>query len=396
MNASGHVGLVAAYAAAAALAAWGLPEVAEGMTATEGVLAGAGMFVAAALAHEAIAQRRTTGALRREVRKLQKIQAANATKLERAGREVASLRNALGVENTESDADLIGEMRVIRGLLKKITDRSAVSQEIRDGAAIPRAVAAARVAGRLSAEQILEITRAGLENNRVDLYLQAIVSLPQRKVRFYEVFSRIRNDAGNVIVPEQYLSLVEDSGMISALDNLLLFRCVQLVRRARRDKADVGVFVNLSAQALLDEEFFPQFLEFLERNAEMSESLVFEMSQVDAANPGVAANLGVLRRAGFAFSLDKVDSLELDFDDLARRNFRFVKIEARKLLSQDVQQSMTIHMADLKEAMKRAGLDLIAEKVEEEDEVLGLLDFNVDYGQGYLFGEPRPARDVPA
>ena len=396
MNASGHVGLVAAYAAAAALAAWGLPEVAEGMTATEGVLAGAGMFVAAALAHEAIAQRRTTGALRREVRKLQKIQAANATKLERAGREVASLRNALGVENTESDADLIGEMRVIRGLLKKITDRSAVSQEIRDGAAIPRAVAAARVAGRLSAEQILEITRAGLENNRVDLYLQAIVSLPQRKVRFYEVFSRIRNDAGNVIVPEQYLSLVEDSGMISALDNLLLFRCVQLVRRARRDKADVGVFVNLSAQALLDEEFFPQFLEFLERNAEMSESLVFEMSQVDAANPGVAANLGVLRRAGFAFSLDKVDSLELDFDDLARRNFRFVKIEARKLLSQDVQQSMTIHMADLKEAMKRAGLDLIAEKVEEEDEVLGLLDFNVDYGQGYLFGEPRPARHVPA
>jgi cyclic-di-GMP phosphodiesterase TipF (flagellum assembly factor) len=38
-------------------------------------------------------------------------------------------------------------------------------------------------------------------------------------------------------------------------------------------------------------------------------------------------------------------------------------------------------------------MDLIAEKVEEENEVLGLLEFNVDYGQGFLFGEPRPARD---
>ncbi|MDA0654299.1 MAG: EAL domain-containing protein [Proteobacteria bacterium] len=395
MNAAGHIAVAAAYGMAAAGVGWGLPLVAAGVSGAEAVLAGAGMFVAAALAHEALARRRATDGVRRDMQKLQKAQAANTAKLERAERELASLRRALGVVNAESDADLIGEMRVIRSLLKKITDRSAASQEVRDGAAIPRAVAAERVAGRLSAEQILEITRAGLENNRVDLYLQSIVSLPQRKVRFYEVFSRIRNDAGNVIVPEQYLSLVEDSGMISALDNLLLFRCVQLVRRARRDNADVGVFVNLSAQALLDEEFFPQFLEFLERNAEMSESLVFEMSQVDAANPGVAANLGVLRRAGFAFSLDKVDSLDLDFDDLARRNFRFVKIEARKLLSQDVQQRMTIHMADLKEAMKRAGLELIAEKVEEEDEVLGLLDFNVDYGQGFLFGEPRPALDTP-
>ena len=56
---------------------------------------------------------------------------------------------------------------------------------------------------------------------------------------------------------------------------------------------------------------------------------------------------------------------------------------------------MPIHIADLKEAMKRAGIDLIAEKVEQEPEVVGLLEFNVDFGQGFLFCEPMPVRDQP-
>ena len=42
--------------------------------------------------------------------------------------------------------------------------------------------------------------------------------------------------------------------------------------------------------------------------------------------------------------------------------------------------------------MKRSGVDLIAEKVETEQIVIDLLDYNIDYGQGYLFGEPQPSQ----
>ena len=164
--------------------------------------------------------------------------------------------------------------------------------------------------------------------------------------------------------------------------------------RARRDKLDVGFFCNLSRYALSDRQFFPQFVEFLERNPELSESLVFEMRQADVDDDELSVNLARLRKLGFAFSMDAVASLDLDFDDLARRFFRFVKIEASKLLSEEAQKHFSVHVADLKEAMKRAGIDLIAEKVEEEDEVLGLLEFNVDFGQGFLFGEPRPLQEA--
>ncbi|HCX66812.1 MAG TPA: diguanylate phosphodiesterase, partial [Rhodobiaceae bacterium] len=52
-----------------------------------------------------------------------------------------------------------------------------------------------------------------------------------------------------------------------------------------------------------------------------------------------------------------------------------------------------IHAADLKELLKRNGIQLIVDKIENEREVVDVLDYDVEFGQGYLFGEPRPVRE---
>ena len=48
-----------------------------------------------------------------------------------------------------------------------------------------------------------------------------------------------------------------------------------------------------------------------------------------------------------------------------------------------------IDVALLKRTMDLHGIDLIVEKLEEEQNLIELLDYRIDYGQGYLFGEPR-------
>jgi cyclic-di-GMP phosphodiesterase TipF (flagellum assembly factor) len=53
-----------------------------------------------------------------------------------------------------------------------------------------------------------------------------------------------------------------------------------------------------------------------------------------------------------------------------------------------------IHVADWSERLKRAGIELIATKVEEESQVLALMELNVTLAQGYLLGEPRPLREA--
>ena len=239
---------------------------------------------------------------------------------------------------------------------------------------------------------MLDITRRALEDNRVDLYIQPVVNLPQRQVRFYEAFSRVRHEDGGIILPEQYIPIATESGLISTIDNLLLFRCVQLIRRVHRDQSNLGFFCNISRHSLTDLEFFSQFVDFLEHNIELAGVLNFEFGQDDLALSEVKANLERLARLGYTFSIDRVKSLKLDITGLSRRGVRFVKVGVDTLLSERHQATAPVHINDLSDAMKRAEIDLIAEKVELEATVIDLIDRNVRFGQGYLFGEPRPHR----
>ena len=251
---------------------------------------------------------------------------------------------------------------------------------------------------------LFETVREALAENRVDLYLQPVVSLPQRRTVFYESFSRLRDVSGRVMMPAEYLSVAEPGGLVPAIDNLLLFRCVQIVRRLAKNDRKVGIFCNISLGSLGDEAFFPQFLEFLTQNKDMAGALIFELGQAafDRRGATEARNMAKLADLGFRFSLDKVIDLDLNFQDLARADVKFVKVAAEVLLSQllevDGQLAMRalkdLDAADFAPLTRRYGVEVIAEKVESERQVVDILELNLGYAQGNLFGEPRAIRDA--
>jgi cyclic-di-GMP phosphodiesterase TipF (flagellum assembly factor) len=118
------------------------------------------------------------------------------------------------------------------------------------------------------------------------------------------------------------------------------------------------------------------------------QGVVFELPQhaIDGADPQLDADLEQLGAAGCRFSLDQVSDLDLDVADLYQRHFRFVKIEAERLLQAPDPQA-------LKRRLDGLDLDLIVEKIESEAVLVELLDLDIDFGQGYLFGEPRIPRE---
>ena len=65
---------------------------------------------------------------------------------------------------------------------------------------------------------------------------------------------------------------------------------------------------------------------------------------------------------------------------------------ATLLLNRVGAASTDIHPADLSDLLGRFGIDLIAEKIEAENTVVDLLDYDVRFGQGFLFSPPRPVR----
>jgi cyclic-di-GMP phosphodiesterase TipF (flagellum assembly factor) len=55
-------------------------------------------------------------------------------------------------------------------------------------------------------------------------------------------------------------------------------------------------------------------------------------------------------------------------------------------------RAFDIHPADLSDLLARFGVSLIAERVESETTVIDLLEYEVRFGQGFLFAPPRPVR----
>ncbi|WP_397423441.1 EAL domain-containing protein, partial [Phenylobacterium sp.] len=251
---------------------------------------------------------------------------------------------------------------------------------------------------------LMEIVREALAENRVDLYLQPVVSLPQRRTVFYESFTRLRDPTGQIIMPAEYLAVAEPAGLVTAIDNLLLFRCVQIVRRLAAQDRRVGIFCNVAMASLGDDEFFPQFLELLRANRDLAPALIFEVGQAafDARTSVEARNMGKLAELGFRFSLDKVADLDLDLQDLTRADVKFVRIGAQRLLDDltEIGERLVFRsMPDLAAEdfallMRRYGVELIAEKVENERQVVDILDLDIQIAQGHLFGEPRAIKDA--
>src|SRR5262249_39440908 len=74
------------------------------------------------------------------------------------------------------------------------------------------------------------------------------------------------------------------------------------------------------------------------------------------------------------------------------RGFRFLKVPAPLLLDRTGATVSDIHPADLSGLLLRFGVELVGEKIESEGVVVDLLDYDVKYGQGFLFSPPRPGR----
>ena len=304
------------------------------------------------------------------------------------------------------DAEKItGELSVLHGLLKQfaVKKNAAVA-----GNAIPKQASAPKkkkaestaaavpalpeTALDMSDAEIIEAVERGLRDEKVELFLQPIVTLPQRRRTFYECFSRIYTDDGRVITPEQYIPIARRVGLVEAIDNLLLVHCVQLVRRARRDHVDVGFICNISNESLRDADFFEDFVGFMEENRELAQSLIFEFDQESVMTDDYITRMHLerLHRLGYRLSMDQVTDLDLDLDDLAEQGFKIVKINAHLLHEVARGEDPLLDMKAFKGALDRHAMDLVVEKIESDDMLKDLLDLRIDFGQGYLFGEPRP------
>lgn len=386
MPKAGDILVVLTYAMVAVVAALGFDRF--GLMSTElAWLMGALVFLIAGQVHAAAARAEERALFETELHQLKAANLSMLEELEAAQERIDAVSSAsASVSPPRAAGDVTAggkpDDRLVAELLARL--QSA-----------PDAPAAAR-------PDAAELVREALDANRVDLYLQPVVGLPQRRTYFYEGYTRIRTADGQVVPPAEFLSAAEEAGLIADVDNLLLLRCVQIVRRLTKQDKRVGVFCNVSIRSLADEDFFPAFLDFLRRNSDLAGALIFEMSRTafEGRSAIAARNMARLSDYGFRFSLDGVSDLSVDLSELQRAGVRYVKVPGTRLIEAISggepiagREPGALRPEDVAGLFARYGVDLIAEKIETDATVVEILDLDIAYAQGHLFGAPRPVRD---
>ncbi|KJC58326.1 diguanylate phosphodiesterase [Bradyrhizobium sp. LTSPM299] len=326
-----------------------------------------------------------------------RVTSANSTGADRM-QAMAGEINELGVlvkqlaASVASQEDQLAASPVVAAPALPRDDLLQAAAPIPTVTAAPQPVPVAAIARNGS--QLLGAVKAAIEDNRLDIYLQPMVTLPQRKVRYYEAVTRLRDERDQILAADDFIGVAEAGGLIGRIDHMVMLRCIQVLRRLMVRNKDVGVFCNVSAATLASPANFTQCLDFLEANRALAPSFVLEFKQATFRNlgPTESDNLAALTQRGYRFSIDHVSDLRIEPRELADRGVRFIKVPASLLLDPRQSAATDIHPSDLSDLLGRYGIDLIAEKIEGERAVVDLLDYDVRFGQGFLFAPPRPLR----
>lgn len=359
-----------------------------GMASLSAWMMGAIVFIVAGMAHSAAARRQERRDLETEIDNLKAANLALTEEFQAAQHRLDEIADEIRTEAVERGNALVHEVKVLEDLVRRVSVAAPTAQDM-------------AVASNATTVNI-DTIREALEANRLDLHLQPIVTLPQRRVTFYESFTRLRDATGRLLAPGMFMHTAEQAGLMTEVDNLLLFRCIQLVRKLTEQERKSAIFCNISLNSLADESFFPAFLDFMRQNADLTGSLIFEIPQIAFMERDAVAARNMARMVdfGFRFSIDQVQDVDVDLEELQRAGVRFIKIGGTRLVEalENFErigglEPGSIAREDIAGLFARYGVDLIADKIEDEATVVEILDLDIAYGQGHLFGTPRAVKD---
>lgn len=253
----------------------------------------------------------------------------------------------------------------------------------------------AEAAQHRAAEERAALISEALAKGQVEVHLQPIVSLPQRRTRGYEALVRLRLDEKTLLLPSEFLTTVEDRGFGPTLDALVLTRALAIARHLGSKPGELFVSCNFSAATWGSSRALAALSRILEKYHDHIGNLVIEVPQrvFRALEPASLGLLGAMSANGVRFALDHVADLRFDPVSLHDRGVRFVKVSAALLLAEARGGKLAdIAAGDIAIQLARGSIQLVAEEVEDDPMVADMLDLGIGFGQGIVFSPPRPVR----
>ncbi len=235
--------------------------------------------------------------------------------------------------------------------------------------------------------------RGAIEAGQLVLHYQPKAALSSGQVCGVEALVRWAHPERGLLLPAEFLPLVEQSGLTRTLTAFVVDRALEEIGRQRQGGVDLGVAVNLGPADLLDLGLPSEIERVLHRRRFPPEQLQLEVSEeVIMSDPERTLGvLAALREIGVATALDDFGAGHASLGHLKQLRVDELKIDRSfvlGILDDDRDAAIVRTSVDL---ARRLGLRVVAEGVESSEVWDKLADWACDQAQGHFLGRPMPA-----
>ena len=234
---------------------------------------------------------------------------------------------------------------------------------------------------------------AALEENRVETFLQPIYSVEEKRFVSAEALVRIKGRDGNYMLPGRFIPAAERSGLIEQLGDRVFEQVCGFI--GTPGFAGLGIHyieVNLSVvqcenrklaegyiRKIMDAKISPDTI-----NLEITESSAIKHHSV------LLENMEKLLEFGCSFSLDDFGTGESNLNYIIDMPVDIVKFDRTMILAYFKNERARVMLESVIVMIKRLGLKIVAEGVEDEHQLNVLSELGIDYIQGFYFSRPLP------
>jgi diguanylate cyclase (GGDEF)-like protein len=236
--------------------------------------------------------------------------------------------------------------------------------------------------------------RQALENDEFVLHYQPKINIASGKLTGAEALIRWNDPKTGLVPPARFIPILEETRLIHEVGRWALGKAIEDYERWRRAGLPaVRISVNVSPLQLRSRSFVSEIKKAISISPDAAAGLELEITEsliMENVDNSIA-NLRAIRALGVSIAIDDFGTGFSSLSYLSKLPVHTLKIDRSFIVDMDSGEdglTLVSVIINLAHALK---LNVVAEGVETENQLLKLKQLNCDEMQGYLFGKPVPA-----
>lgn len=239
-------------------------------------------------------------------------------------------------------------------------------------------------------KELSNLTEKALEDKEFFICLQPKIDIKTGKISGAESLVRWNSSEKGMIYPSDFVPLFEKSGFICELDLYVLEETCKLISKWIKEcKELLRISVNVSRQHLKDKLFLEKY-EMICNKYNVPTSLIeLELTEsIFLENPEAIDVIDDIHSKGFKCSIDDFGFGYSSLGILKEFKVEIIKLDRSFFVSKNNIERGKVVVESIIELSRRLGMKVIAEGIEEVEQVHFLRSIGCDYIQGYVFSKP--------